>query len=1494
MASPRSLFDVVEQHAREAPHAVAAVDMIARNAKVDSQLPDQVTYAELHTAALKLAAALGPRLAQDGARLGTLATKMHRGVEWYCIFFAAARLQAPLVALSCDLPDKSTEQQRNAEILSEHRPVLLIRDQEQDDQDDFANVQSGVSGGVPTMTFAQLWHEASSVHVGRGLASDDEATLCFCYTGGTTKASRCVRVTHRMALHEVAAYPTISKLTGSDRVLQQHSVYWAASAYGEIDIALAFGCALVFCEAWDQDALVAAIQESKATCAGLVPSILSALEPSDVPSLRLVFTWGEALPMRIARQWAAHVELLDLLISTECWLSLCADWGAHIRGHKSSANSSPSFHPVRGVQMRLRPVDDAGREATELLVTGRMVSPGYTESRHNQSAFFQDEDSYWYCTKDCVEKSSDGGVRFSGRADDLVKVGGVWVDIHDLEQKACAVSGVLEAKICDKVAFVVLQSLGDDRSQAFPAVRRLLPPDFLMMALPFLPRKVGTGKVDRNQLMNMCGLGTAGPSDNLKDAQEAELRACKAELSDLERWYRPLYFIGVPATCVYAWKMCLDADGEDGMALSVMAALVGRFCFEVLWRLLCLSFMILSCIRPPKWTSWCHWFPFDFYGVAFCLAALVPDSRIGIVLAAHGIYLCMKSGRNCQVFAWPLVFVVGWPIWARGLGEWWARQGCKGACRWYWRKTKSLGSSLWQRLVKVSVSAAQRFGKWLRLMVKCEGCKSLCIRFRGHVDLKVDSHWYCNNCWKVYALHKECAKCKNWRTQGRVDPTTGDWHCRRCQPQPTTLPENPCSTGGTPGGDVVAQGKSSSGSGSGNEQGGGRGHGSGSGNAQGGHNAWGKKRAAVNTRMLNFTPVDEGMAKRAKCSEEGPLENLSRPSTTAPVEEAGTQNCVITSPWCQLVARTTGWTITSHSDSLVGLDSLRSTKLISALRREHGVRLSRDALRRCTTFGDLVETLENLPVEHQQSSNIAEGREQLAWGMMWHSKCQWILHRDKPLSEATLRIALLRLIQRHSALHSEPAVPMRMFTSTQEALSTFSMLRKWMQSGRSLFGASAFERAWCWAFRHMWPSVRRREHAWDVNSVPLTVKKRTSNRDEAAQEFWNLPTFVPPFQAALAQYGPSDVAGENENSQEGALVHISVTHMFSDGFSIVPILADLAQLVAAAENTELKLPQLPALPDAFAVLEERVLRTINDDQSMRDAMTQEPIGRTRCAFQREVVTEIATMRVEMVSALRQAAKALTVADDIAMLAVLGATLAKLLNRPNLTIASIVPQRDGSSSGDLIGLFADIRLVDVRTEGLSFAGMALLLQHVVKNRLWRIPPVATQFDSPLVNFEWTDFDSKHGFSQMPHLRRGPEMGVCNPIKVAVDQPDRNTWRMRTAFDTSIYGPDDRERFFTIFEECLRQLVIDPLALVWPKQGDAELSTALDGGTGGSAEDAKGALEDERSDAQQIVDASPANGQAPIQAGQDEPLSSPCLEPSLDTAQLDVDDPMLDTQ
>merc|ERR1719158_2023835 len=96
-----------------------------------------------------------------------------------------------------------------------------------------------------------------------------------------------------------------------------------------------------------------------------------------------------------------------------------------------------------------------------------------------------------------------------------------------------------------------------------------------------------------------------------------------------------------------------------------------------------------------------------------------------------------------------------------------------------------------------------------------------------------------------------------------------------------------------------------------------------------------------------------------------------------------------------------------------------------------------------------------------------------------------------------------------------------------------------------------------WGLKKAWPRIRVKDI--DEIDIPLVTLAKCSSKEEAYSTMWkNLPTFEPPLVVVLVQYADGD--------REGALVHLKVTHMFSDGFCIVPLAADLSTFVAQVEE----------------------------------------------------------------------------------------------------------------------------------------------------------------------------------------------------------------------------------------------------------------------------------------------------------------------------------------
>jgi len=263
-------------------------------------------------------------------------------------------------------------------------------------------------------------------------------------------------------------------------------------------------------------------------------------------------------------------------------------------------------------------------------------------------------------------------------------------------------------------------------------------------------------------------------------------------------------------------------------------------------------------------------------------------------------------------------------------------------------------------------------------------------------------------------------------------------------------------------------------------------------------------------------------------------------------------------------------------------------------------------------------------------------------------------------------------------------------------------------------------------------------------------------------------------------------------------------------------MADLASLVAAAEqgscSNQVPAP-LPLLEHPLKLLFPRIEQTISGDSSMADSVTPQRLGLDESLGSQDAISLKAAMPPVLVEDVRRAAEILTVTDEVVMLAALGVAMAKLDQKVCVSIQMVVPQRDAPGASDMVGMFSDYRCLDIFTGGLSYAGVALSLHHTVKERLWRPPLPTGQFELPFVNFEWTDFEERQGFSQIVDGGRN-DTSVSTPMKLVVDQPDSRSWRVVATFKSSLYKDAAQKRFFLLLDEALGNLIDDPLKMVWP--------------------------------------------------------------------------------
>lgn len=230
----------------------------------------------------------------------------------------------------------------------------------------------------------------------------------------------------------------------------------------------------------------------------------------DLSSLRLCVSAGEALPEELYHRWRERfgVELLDGIGTTEILHIFLSNRPGAVRPGSSGL-------PVPGYDVEV--VDDEGRpvppgEIGNLRVRGDSTMAYYWNKHEKTKEVLH---GAWILTGDKYWRDPDGYFWYAGRADDMLKVGGIWVSPVEVENTLVRHPAVLEAAVVGHPdddglvkprAFVVLK----DPAQASPAlvaelqafVKERIAPYKYPRWIEFVPDlpKTATGKIQRFRL----------------------------------------------------------------------------------------------------------------------------------------------------------------------------------------------------------------------------------------------------------------------------------------------------------------------------------------------------------------------------------------------------------------------------------------------------------------------------------------------------------------------------------------------------------------------------------------------------------------------------------------------------------------------------------------------------------------------------------------------------------------------------------------------------------------------------------------------------------------------------------------------------------------------------------------------------------------------------------------------------------------------------------
>lgn len=362
--------------------------------------------------------------------------------------------------------------------------------------------------------------DGSAEAVWGNFSEQTEAALCF--TSGTTGAPKGVTYTHRCNYLVTLALlqRDVMGIGAGDAILVAvpmfHANAWALPFAGP-----ASGAKLVFSGRHNDGASLARlIRDEGVTLAVGVPTVwLGLLDHLDrtgegLPSLERVLLGGSGVSQAMIDRLRAR---LGVTVQTSWGMTELSPLGTVTAAHEPST-ASIAGRPSLGVDLRL--CDENGRELEEqrgaeghLQVRGSSTIDRYLG--HDTSVV---DEAGWFATGDLATIDASGNLSITGRAKDLIKSGGEWINPAEIEAVVGAMPGVslvavigrADPKWTERPVLVVEGDHVPSDAQIRSALERELPRWWMPDTIERVDRMpiAMTGKIDKAALRARFGAAT--------------------------------------------------------------------------------------------------------------------------------------------------------------------------------------------------------------------------------------------------------------------------------------------------------------------------------------------------------------------------------------------------------------------------------------------------------------------------------------------------------------------------------------------------------------------------------------------------------------------------------------------------------------------------------------------------------------------------------------------------------------------------------------------------------------------------------------------------------------------------------------------------------------------------------------------------------------------------------------------------------------------------
>ncbi|KAL2812692.1 hypothetical protein BJX63DRAFT_432394 [Aspergillus granulosus] len=266
------------------------------------------------------------------------------------------------------------------------------------------------------------------------------------FTSGSTGRPKGIIIEHRAFASSTMAYGPIIHLKPGVRVFQFASLTFDAAVMEILGTLIFGGCVCIPSDEERLNDIAGAIRRLDASWLFCTPSLASIMEPTSVPSLKVIVCGGEMMSHEAMTKWSDKVHFINAYGPTET--SVYASFNPDIGKNRNPANIG---HTIPSTQAwivdpdnhdRLYPIGVVGELALEGPVLAReylknpektakafITNPKWTQARLGQP------NRRIYLTGDLARFAIDGSLEYVGRKDHQVKIHGQRMELGEIEYR---------------------------------------------------------------------------------------------------------------------------------------------------------------------------------------------------------------------------------------------------------------------------------------------------------------------------------------------------------------------------------------------------------------------------------------------------------------------------------------------------------------------------------------------------------------------------------------------------------------------------------------------------------------------------------------------------------------------------------------------------------------------------------------------------------------------------------------------------------------------------------------------------------------------------------------------------------------------------------------------------------------------------------------------------------------------------------------------------